>query len=79
MWVFLTKAELASRCGSCSNRVMDLTRRSGLHEPRQYRHAGAGEDPLISAGKHPDEIVYGEMSWSSNHLGQVYLEQFSAV
>ena len=70
MWVSLTKAELASNCGSCANCVMALTGSSGLDEPRQYCRAGSGEDPWISAGNHPDEIVYGEMSWANHHVGQ---------
>ena len=70
MWVTITKAELAGRCGSCANCVMELTGSSHMDEPKQYCRAGSGEDPWISAGDHPDLIVYGEMSWSSHHLGQ---------
>jgi hypothetical protein len=70
MWVTITKDELAGQCGSCANCIMELTGSSGLDEPRQYCRAGSGEDPWISAGNHPDLIVYGEMSWSSHHVGQ---------
>ena len=70
MWVTITKAELAARCGSCSNCQMTLTGSSNLGNPRQYCRAGSGEDPWISAGDHPDLIVYGEMSWSNHHIGQ---------
>ena len=70
MWVSMSRAELASQCGSCSNCQMALTGSSGLGQPRQYCRAGSGEDPWISAGDHPDQIVYGEMSWTSHHVGQ---------
>ena len=70
MWASLTRAELASQCGSCANCVMELTGSSHLDTPRQYCRAGSGEDPWISAGDHPDLIVYGEMSWANHHIGQ---------
>ena len=72
MWVTITKAELASQCGdgNCRNCVMDLTGSSNLGNPKQYCRAGSGEDPWISAGDHPDLIVYGEMSWANHHIGQ---------
>jgi len=60
MWVTMTRAEIAAKCGSCSNCRMALTGSSGLGDPRQYCRAGAMEDPWISAGDHPNQIVYGE-------------------
>ena len=32
----------------------------GNLDVRQYMRPGAQEDPWISAGHHPDQIVYGE-------------------
>ena len=39
---------------------MELLGSSHLGEPKQYCRTGAQEDPWISAGDHPDLIVYGE-------------------
>ena len=49
---------------------MELLGSSEFAEPKQYCRTGAGEDPWISAGDHPDKIVYGEMSWANHHIGQ---------
>ena len=53
-----------SVCGgsaSCNNCVMPLIATSqGNLDVRQYMRPGAQEDPWISAGHHPDQIVYGE-------------------
>ena len=53
--------ELATQCAaSCANCVMELLGSSEFAEPKQYCRTGAQEDPWISAGDHPDKIVYGE-------------------
>ena len=39
---------------------MELLGSSHLGEPKQYCRTGAQEDPWISAGDHPDLIVYPE-------------------
>ena len=46
---------------SCDNCVMPLIATSqGDLTVKQYMRPGAQEDPWISAGHHPDQIVYGE-------------------
>ena len=71
MWVTITKDELAAKCAQgCAYCPMQLTGSSHLPQPRQYCRHGASEDPWISASDHPHEIVYGEGSWSGDHLGQ---------
>jgi hypothetical protein len=71
MWVTITKAELAAKCGEgCSNCVMELTGSSSLQNPRQYCRVGVGEDPWLSSAHHPDELVYGENAYTGHHLGQ---------
>jgi hypothetical protein len=73
MWVTIKRSEVAAQCAaSCANCKMELTASSNgdISSPLQYCRTGSGEDPWISAGDHPDLIVYGENSWASHHIGQ---------
>eukprot|EP01052_Picozoa_sp_SAG31_P015482 SAG31_NODE_996_length_10492_cov_4.648802_6_plen_728_part_00 len=68
MWVTMTKAELYAQCAaSCANCQMTLTGSSHLENPRQYCRTGNAEDPWISAGDHPAQIVYGENSYGGHN------------
>ena len=57
--------------GSCNNCEMPLIATSqGDLSVKQYMRPGAQEDPWISAGHHPDQIVYGENGDANSwHIG----------
>ena len=68
MWVTVTKDSVDSSCtDGCEQCVMNVTGSSGLSDPLQYCRVQNAEDPWISAGDHPDFIVYGE-NRNSYHL-----------
>jgi hypothetical protein len=56
---------------SCNNCVMPLIATSqGNNDALQYMRPGAQEDPWLSAGHHPDQIVYGENGDANSwHVG----------
>ena len=69
MWVMIARDELASRCAaSCANCQMTLVGSNIGGDPvGQYCRTGASEDPWISAGHHPDQIVYGENGYAGHN------------
>ena len=68
MWVTLSRATVESfNSINCANCILPLTGSSRTKNARQYMRRGVKEDPWISAGNHPDYIVYGENGYKGHN------------
>ena len=69
MWVTMARDVIDTlpsiQCDACELAILDSSEGGG--SVQQYMRQGVTEDPWISAGHHPNSIVYGEGSYGGHN------------